>query len=397
MHTGPQSRASAWAFGISLVGFVVLGLTDGAIGTVWPDLRDDFGRTDGSFGQLFGCLAGGYLVASVVSGHLSDRFGTAFAFRCGSGTAAVALAVIATGSSWSTTLVGFAILGLGNGLLDSTINAWVAVKRGQRAMGLLHAFYGVGASAGPLVATVFVAGGDRWEIPFWIFAGIQVAVLLVSPLAREGLDDLPVSADVAAAQEHVATGSRWLLPMVLAWFFLYVGVEVSMGQWSFTLLSEARGVDEVAAGFLVASYWGGLTAGRFLLAFVGDTMTPEAIMSRASSLSIVALVVFALDPGGVGAAALPVAGFAFSVMFPAVVNRTPIYLGADRAARIVGYQLAASSAGAIVVPALIGVLTDRTSPEALGWVGLGVVLAMSAMWALVRASAPRATAAGEIA
>ena len=55
MHTGPQSKASTWAFGISLVGFVVLGLTDGAIGAVWPDLRDDFGRTDGSFGQMFGC------------------------------------------------------------------------------------------------------------------------------------------------------------------------------------------------------------------------------------------------------------------------------------------------------------------------------------------------------
>ncbi len=390
MHTGPQSRASTWAFGISLVGFVVLGLTDGAIGAVWPDLRDDFGRTDGSFGQMFGCMAGGYLIASVVSGHISDRFGTAFAFRSGSAAAALALALIATGSSWMTTLVGFGVLGLGNGLLDSTINAWVAVKRGARAMGLLHGFYGVGASAGPLVATIFVAGGDQWEIPFWIFAGIQVAVLAVSPLAREGLDDLPVTADVEAAQEHVATGSRWLLPMVLTWFFLYVGVEVSMGQWSFTLLSEERGVDEVAAGFLVASYWGGLTAGRFLLAFVGDRMAPEAIMSRASGLSIVALVVFALDPAGAGAAALPVAGFAFSVMFPAVVNRTPIYLGADRAARIVGYQLAASSAGAIVVPALIGVLSDRTSPEALGWVGLVVVLAMSSMWALVRAAAPKA-------
>ena len=90
--------------------------------------------------------------------------------------------------------------------------------------------------------------------------------------------------------------------------------------------------------------------------------------------------------------ALPVAGFAFSVMFPAVVNRTPIYLGAARAARVVGYQLAASSAGAITIPALIGVLSDRSSPEALGWVGLVVVVAMSSMWALVRSAAPESSA-----
>ena len=392
MHETRRFSPGSWAFGVSLIGFVVLGLTDGAIGTVWPDLRDEFGRSDGSFGQVFACLAGGYLVASIASGHISDRFGTAAGFRAGSSVAAIALAIIAVGSSWPSTLIGFALLGLGNGLLDSIINAWVAIKRGQRAMGLLHGFYGVGASAGPLVATVFVAGGDRWQVPFWIFAAIQVGVLLVSPLAREGLDDLPVAPEVAAAQEHVHSGSRWLLPMVLTWFFLYVGVEVSMGQWSFTLLSEHRGVDEVAAGFLVAAYWGGLTAGRFLLAFVGDRMAPELVMSRASALSIVALVIFAIDPAGLGAIGLPLSGFAFSVMFPAVVNRTPMYLGADRAARIVGYQLAASSAGAIVIPALIGVLSERTSPEALGWVGLVVVSAMTTMWAAVRAGAPKGSA-----
>ena len=390
MHvpTNPASRALI----LGIAAFVVLGMTDGAIGTVWPDLRDEFGQTDGSFGQVFVCLAGGYMVASLLSGHLSDRFGMAAVIRVGSAGAMVALMLIGAGWTWPTTLAGFALLGLGNGLLDATINAWVAVKQGARAMGLLHGFYGVGAVAGPLVATAFVAGGDRWQVPFWIFAGLQIAVLVALPLARSGFDDLPVAADVEAAQEHVGTGSARLLPRVLAWFFFYVGVEVAVGQWSFTLLTEQRDVGEVAAGFLVASYWGGLTAGRFLLAAVGDRWAPEVMMTQASALAVVGAVVFAVDPLGWGAASLPVLGFAFSVMFPAVVNRTPVYLGAERAARIVGYQFAASSAGAIVVPSLIGFLIDGTSAEALAWVSLGVVLAMASMWGLVRAGAPKGSA-----
>ena len=99
---------------IGLGAFVLLGLTDGAIGTVWPDLRDDFGRTDGSCGQVFACLAGGYLIASVASGHLSERFGMTAVFRMGSTLAALAFGIIGLGSSWATTLVGFALLGLGN-------------------------------------------------------------------------------------------------------------------------------------------------------------------------------------------------------------------------------------------------------------------------------------------
>ena len=47
---------------------------------------------------------------------------------------------------------------------------------------------------------------------------------------------------------------------------------------------------------------------------------------------------------------------------------------------------------AIIVPAVIGVLADRTSQEALGWVSLVVVVLMSAMWAAVRANAPTGSA-----
>ncbi len=384
----PPQRAILIGLGV----FVLLGLTDGAIGTVWPDLRDDFGRTDGSFGEVFACLSGGYLIASVASGHLSERFGMTAVFRVGSTLAALAFGIIGLGSSWATTLVGFALLGLGNGTLDSAVNAWIAVKRRQREMGLLHGFYGVGASAGPLVAAAFVAGGDQWGVPFWIFAVLQAGIVVASPLAREGFDDTPDAPDVEATRGRAVEASSYLLALVLGWFFLYVGVEVSTGQWSFTLLSEARGTDEMLASVFVASYWVGLTVGRFLLAFGGDRVAPEVIMSWASALAAVAAATFASDLGGLGGFALPLLGFAFSVMFPVVVNRTPIYLGADRAARIVGYQLATSSAGAIIVPAVIGLLADRTSQEALGWVSLVVVLMMGAMWAAVRANAPTGSA-----
>lgn len=373
---------------VGIAGFVVLGLTDGALGTVWPDLRDDFGRSDGHFGQLFVCLAGGYLIASAASGHLSDRWGMAVVIRTGSGCAALALATIGLGLGWGSTLAGFAMLGLANGLLDSTINAWVAVARGTRAMGLLHGFYGVGAAAGPLVATVFVVSGGRWQVPFWIFAAAQAAVLVSVPWARAGFDEEPVSPDVVAAQADVASGRPALLPLVLGWFFLYVGVEVAVGQWSFTLLTEARGSSDVVAGVLAASYWGGLTVGRFALAAVGHRRTPEAMMSGATILAIVAVAVFAVDPFGLGGLALPVLGFAFSVMFPAMVNRTPVYLGAERAPKVVGYQLATSSAGAIVVPSLVGVLADRSDTEVLGPVSVATVVAMALTWLAVRAAAP---------
>ena len=96
-------------------------------------------------------------------------------------------------------------------------------------------------------------------VPFWIFAVLQAGIVVASPLAREGFDDTPDAPDVQATRGRTVEAPSYLLALVLGWFFLYVGVEVSAGQWSFTLLSEARGTDEVLASVFVASYWGGLT------------------------------------------------------------------------------------------------------------------------------------------
>ena len=70
--SGRSSTPAQRAMLVGLVAFIVLGLTDGALGTIWPDLRDEFGRRDGHFGQVFACLAGGYLVASEVSWFRPD-------------------------------------------------------------------------------------------------------------------------------------------------------------------------------------------------------------------------------------------------------------------------------------------------------------------------------------
>lgn len=377
----PKSNRAAT---IALVAFVVLGATDGALGPLWPSMRDDFGRSDGHFGQIFAGLAGGYMVASALSGHLTDRFGATAVIRSGGVLAALAMWWIGVGSSWAATLLGFLALGLGNGLLDATINTWVAVSRGSRAMGLIHGFYGVGAAVGPLFAVAFVTAGDAWEIPFVILGSVQLAVVLATMNVPRGFD-LPTTSD-AASDDGVtdpADAAR-LLALMLFWFFLYVGAEVASGQWSFTLLTEARGATERAGGWFVSIYWAGLTVGRFAMAWLGDRITPEAVMTQASALAVLGAAVLAIDPAGVGAFALPGLGLAFSVMFPVVVNRTPAYLGTRSAARFVGYQFAAAALGAIVVPAVVGLAADRSSAEALGPIVVITCTGMAATWATVR-------------
>ncbi len=371
---------------VALVAFVALGLPDGVLGTVWPTLRDDFGRTQGGFGWLIGGFAAGYTTASVASGHVTDRIGVGRSLQGSVLTSCLGLVVIGVAPGWWVVVVGFALLGLGDGGIDAVLNAWVALSRGPRAMGLLHAAYGIGATLGPLLATAFVVGGESWRGPFVVVLALEVVVLVAVTRVGADYDAAETNAEVQTASAGT-TGSTLLVRLMIVWFAFYVAAEVTVGQWSFSLLTEGRDVSDRVAGALVAAYWGGLTAGRLALGAFGHRIRPERVLTTATAVAIVATAVYWLDPGGLGAAALPVIGAALAVMFPIVVNRTPVYLGADRSNRIVGYQLASSSIGFVVIPSAVGLLADRHGIEVTGPVAFATMLAMAAVWLAIRREA----------
>ncbi len=372
--------------------FVLLGLVDGAFGTVWPDLRDDFSRGDSSFGIVFSMLAAGYLVASVASGHLSERIGTGYTITLGTASSVVAFATVALSPSWVVVLVGFALGGLGSGLIDATANTWVAVTQGARQMGMLHGFYGIGAVVGPLVATAFVVGAESWRGVYVVVFGLQV-LLLITFVARRAIFDTDTRTSPADATHAARPRAKVIAVAMLVWFSLYVGVEVSVGGWAFTLLTEGRGVGEVLAGVLSAAFWFGLMAGRFVYAAIDDRVPPERLQRVAGVTTIAALLVFWLDPVGAGGFALPFVGLSLAVMFPIAVGRTPVYLGTDRAGRAVGYQLATSSLGGIVMPAVIGVFADRRGVTTAAPILLVAALAMVVAWTAIQRLAVEPAAA----
>lgn len=383
-------RLARRALLVSFALYVTLGLPDGVFGTVWPSLRDDFGRTDSSFGLLIACSAVGYTCSSVGAGHLTQRYGSGVVFRNASFGAVFGLGLLSVTPTWWTAMIGILILGAGWGLCDASVNAWVALTQGPREMGLLHAAYGVGALLGPLLATPFIAGGNLWRGPFMVICGIGVVLVGVIATARQGFDTAPVSREVAGSPAP-AHGSRKLLGLLIVWFSIYVGIEVTVGQWSFTLLTESRDYSNVSAAALVTGFWCGLTLGRFLLAGFGDRFSPERVLAATISITALGVVFFWADPAGVGAYALPCIGLSLASMFPLVMGRTAVYLGEARAARAVGYQIAASSVGFVILPALVGVLADYHGVGVALPVAFTATCVLALLWLLIQLQLTRST------
>src|SRR6185369_3526051 len=114
-----------------------------------------------------------------------------------------------------------------------------------------------------------------WQLDLglhWTATWLTVAVLLVPVLIAVVV--LTPARSSAGADEHGAELAPSLLRATLAhravwiagtYLLIYVGAEVSIGNWGPSLLAEDRGQNVLIAGLAVSGYWLGLTVGRFTL------------------------------------------------------------------------------------------------------------------------------------
>ena len=380
-----RSRASTLLVILAYAGFVSLGLPDGLLGVATPSIRATFALAPEDIGGLLISFTAGYLLSSFNSGLVVSRLGVGVLLAVSCLLTAVSLLGYALASAWWM-MLGFAVLsGLGAGAIDAGLNTWVATHFTARTVNWLHAFYGVGAATGPLVMTAVLAAGRPWRSGYAI-VGVGQLVLAagfawtqqrwLAPSTTPSAVESAAYAESARAPSVLAaapSGSIETLRLPAVWlgvvvFFVYTGTEATAGVWSYSVLTQARGVPAARAGFWVSLFWIGLTLGRFVFGFVAEHARMVTLL-RASLVAIAfGTSLFALNLGAIATVVgLTTSGVAMAPIFPSLIAMTPARLGARHTGNAVGFQVAAAILGAAGLPSLVGLLVGRFGLEAVGW------------------------------
>jgi MFS transporter, FHS family, L-fucose permease len=199
------------------------------------------------------------------------------------------------------------------------------------------------------------------QVPYVGLAVVLVLIAAVFAVIRlpriEGSD---AAAGVGEATD--ATPSAWshrhLVLGALA-IFLYVGGEVSIGSFLVNFLGqpEIAGLDEAAAGKMVALYWGGAMVGRFVGSYLTRVFRPAHCLAF-NAVAAVVLVLFAMLASGAAAMwAILAVGLFNSIMFPTIFTLAIHGLG-----RHTGQGsgiLCTAIVGGALVPLLQGYFADR--------------------------------------
>jgi fucose permease len=380
---------------LAFIAFVSLGLPDGLLGVGWPSMRAEFARPLSQLGLLLAAGTTGYLSSSFLAGQLVRAVGVGRVLLGSSLLVTTALLGNALAPAWPWLVLCALLGGLGGGAIDAGINTFAAARFSPRVVNWLHAFWGVGASAGPLLMTAILASQHSWRLGYGMVAGV-LALLSVLFGATLGMWRMEVPAGHAAGGASTASMAQSLAqPMVwmqLVLFLLYAGLETTAGQLFYSLFTETRKIDAEIAGVTVGGYWAALTVGRLLFGQMAATLGDRAILRTGMVMAPLAATLLAWNPTpGLGLAGAVLFGLALAPIFPTLIAVTPQRVGHFHAAQSVGFQVAAASVGTVTFPSLVGVLARSSGLEVLGRyliVGGVVLLATHevAMWLAARAS-----------
>lgn len=360
--------------GIIYLGFISLGLPDGALGIGWPLMRLDFGVPIHYAGFILFITLPLSALSSLMSAHLGEKYGVGkVAFASALLTSSSLLGISTVSSYWG--LILFSIgLGIGQGAVDALLNAYVAKHYNARHMSWLHGCWAVGATIGPALMTRVISTSGAWSMGYLSLGSAQfvIAIILLLSLGFWLHDD-------HETRNKPKTRSAFDLRMLfgMALFFLYVGVELSIGLWSNSYLIEKMGLAASVSGYLVALYYGSIMVGRFMSGFVvvrlgnrGLIRLGLMIVSGGLIMMFVAEEVMFLRLGMI------LMGLGLAPLYPAMMHETPRRFKEDLATRLIGYQVGIAYGGGMIITAGLGFLFNVFDLSIFYPLVLGVVVLM---------------------
>jgi fucose permease len=345
--------------------FVLIGIGSGASGVLLLAQMTGYGVDRATIGITFFATSAGYVLAALAAGGMLHRFGFRITLAAGgAGTFALAGFYLATRPPFAVFVFMQLVAGFGIGMLESPLNAYVAALPGATTrLNRLHAFFGVGALIGPVLAARIVAVSS-WTV-VWLVMALASVPLLVGFLVAYPVQPGPVAAAADSPPRGMLRATLRERGVLLgaAMLAVYVGVEISVGNWGFSYLVQDRSLSGSLAGYAVSGYWLGLTLGRFLISPIATKKgVSTAGMMYGCLTGVTAAVALAwLSPtAAVTSVALLLLGFFLGPIFPTTMATAPRLAPARLVPTAIGVMNAASLVGGSALPWVAGTIAQGT-------------------------------------
>ena len=313
--------------------FFAMGFVD-LVGTASNYVQKDLGLTDSQANLFPSLVFFWFLIFSVPTGMLMNRIGRKRTVLLSLVVTAVSLLIPMTGDGYMTMLISFSLLGIGNAIMQTSLNPLVTnLISGDKLASTLTFGQFVKAIASflaPIIAawgatTYLPTFGLGWRVLFVIYAVVSVlsvVALGATPIAEEHPDK---ASGIGACLKLL--GRPFILLCFLG-IMCHVGIDVGTNTTAPKILMERVGLPLEEAGFATGIYFIFRTAGCFLGAFILRAVSPKLFFGFSVALMLIAMVILmACDSLMLLYTGIAMIGFGnsniFSVIFAQALTAAP--------------------------------------------------------------------------
>ena len=365
--------------------FLAMGVSMASLGPTLPGLAANTRATLGTISILFTARSVGGLLGSVIGGQIYDKM---------RGHLVMALMIVlmaaltaltpAVPLLWTLTAVLF-FTGAVQGLLNIGGNALLVWMHGDRVgplMSGLHLCFGIGTFITPIIVAQFVAreGGLLWTY-------LLLAVIIL-PTAVVAFLPSPAPPQAAGSKNGGKLDIR-LIVLISLVFACYNGASLAYGGWVYTYAVQMNLANATNAAYLTSVFWGALTLGRVAAIPLAVRFSPRAILRADYLGAFVSLLVMLIWPRSLAAVIITSAGlgFALASIYPTTMSLSGQLM--TMSGKVTGLFSIGQSAGAMLIPWLIGQFFETAGPQTLAVVLLSdMALALVVLAVLGSRAAP---------
>ncbi len=362
--------------------FFAMGFVD-LVGTASNYVQKDLGLTDSQANLFPSLVFFWFLIFSVPTGMLMNRIGRKNTVLISLAVTAVSLFIPAFGDSYWVMLTAFSLLGIGNAIMQTSLNPLVTnLISGDKLASTLTFGQFVKAIASflaPIIAawgatTLLPTFGLGWRVLFVIYAAISflsIAVLGATPIEEERPDK------ASGIGECLKLLGKPFILLCFLGIMCHVGIDVGTNTTAPKILMERLGMPLEEAGFATGVYFIFRTAGCFLGAFILRAMSPKLFLAISVAMMLVAMgMLFVCDSLGALYTGIALIGFGnsnvFSIIFAQALTAQPAERNEVSGLMIMGLF------GGTIFPLAMGFMAD-----AMGQAGAVAVMTVGVAYLLL--------------